>query len=81
MFIVYILKSESSGKLYTGHTHDLKSRLATHNMGFSQYTKGRGPWKLIYSEEFNTRGEAMKREKFFKSGKGREELKGLINKA
>ena len=64
--------------LYTGHTQDLESRLAAHNRGLSRYTKQRGPWVLVYSEEFETRSEAMKREKFFKSGKGREALKEIL---
>ena len=39
------------------------------------FTKGRGPWELIYWEEFKTRTEAIKREHFLKSGKGREFLR------
>jgi putative endonuclease len=38
------------------------------------------PWILIYTENFETRKEAMRREKFFKSGQGREEVKGIIKK-
>jgi len=77
MFNVYILRSESSGKLYTGQTDNLERRISAHNKGLSRYTNGRGPWKLIYSEEFITRSEALIREKYLKTGKGREFIKSL----
>jgi putative endonuclease len=77
-FAVYIIKSITTGKLYTGQTHMLAERLLQHNDGSSPYTKNRGPWVLLYKEEFATRSEAMKREKFFKTGKGREFLKNKI---
>ena len=77
-YYVYVLRSQTSGKTYIGQTKDLEKRLWAHNSGLSPYTKGRGPWGLLYHEEFETRGEAMKREKFFKTGKGREFLKEII---
>ena len=44
-----------------------------------RYTyKQKGPWRLIYSEEQSTRGEAMEREKFLKSGQGRDWIKANI---
>jgi putative endonuclease len=53
-FWVYILKSESTGKTYIGHTSDIERRLREHNdkeLGKLRYTrKQKGPWKLIYSE-------------------------------
>lgn len=78
MFFVYILQSEKSGKYYTGHTNNIDVRLNEHNSNLSFSTKNKGPWKLVYAEEFATRSEAMKREKFLKSGKGRELLKQLM---
>ncbi len=77
MYFVYVLKSESSRK-YVGFTTDIERRFKEHNLGMSPYTKGRGPWKLVYSETYTTKAEALKREKFLKSGKGRELLKKLI---
>lgn len=44
-----------------------------------RWTKLRGLWKLVYKEEYTTKTEALKREKFLKSGKGREFLKHIIN--
>ena len=80
MYFVYVLKSQSSGKFYTGQTNNLENRIYAHNNGMSPYTKGKGPWELIYFEECNSRGEAMKREKYLKTGKGREFIKEIIEK-
>ncbi len=79
MFSVYVLRSRSSGRLYTGATSDLPARLAQHNSGQSISTKHRGPWELVDSEDFLTLAEAMRRERFFKSGKGRGELKRILS--
>ena len=78
-FFTYVLKSLSSGKTYIGQTCDLESRVKAHNEGMSPYTKGRGPWKLIYFEEFTTRAMAMERERYFKTGKGRELLRKKLS--
>ena len=59
---VYILLC-SDGTLYTGWTNDLQARLRTHNAGRgAKYTKPRLPVRLIYSEKFSTKAEAMQRE-------------------
>jgi putative endonuclease len=78
MFFVYVIQNQSSGRLYTGFTRDLTQRLGQHNSGITKSTKGRGPWDLVYSEPHSTRAGAMRREKFLKSGKGREELQGIL---
>lgn len=72
MFYTYVLRSSSTGNLYKGQTDNLERRISIHNRGLSNYTKNRGPWKLVYSEEFDSRRKAIKRELFLKSGKGRE---------
>jgi len=73
---VYVLKSESTGSSYVGHTADLEKRLIEHNNSKSLSTRGKKPWKLVYKEEYTTRSEATLRERYFKSVKGRLELKG-----
>jgi putative endonuclease len=78
---VYVLRSESSGKLYVGQTKDLATRILQHNQGLSPYTKGRGPWKLAYFEQFKTRSEAVLRERFFKSGTGRQFMKSQLEES
>ena len=77
MFYAYVLKSDKNGRYYYGSTNDLDRRLYEHNLGRTKSLKYIRPLKLIYSEEFSTFIEARRREKFFKSGKGREFLKGL----
>ena len=71
---LYILKSSKDSKRYIGVTSDLQRRIIEHNSGLVKSTKHRKPMELIYVEEFNSKTEAMNREKFFKSGKGREYL-------
>ncbi len=75
MFYTYVLKSDINGHLYKGSTEDLDTRIVQHNAGLVNYTSKYLPWKLVYFEVFNSRSEAMAREKFFKSGKGRDWLK------
>ncbi len=74
-FYAYILFSPKFNKHYFGHTSNLSKRIRDHNEGLSNYTKKSMPWELIYFEEFNSRSEAIKREKFFKSYKGYKWLK------
>ena len=75
MFYAYVLQSETNGNLYKGSTENLEARIVQHNSGLVNYTSKYGPWKLVYFEEFNSRSQAMAREKFFKSGQGRQWLK------
>ncbi len=59
---VYILGC-ADDSLYTGITKDLERRLAEHENGTgAKYTKGRGPFKVLYVEEQPSRGHALKRE-------------------
>jgi putative endonuclease len=78
MFTVYVLYSESHNKHYVGYTSDLKNRLDSHNIfANSGFTVRYRPWKLIYTEQFSIKSEVIKREKFLKSGKGREFIKTI----
>jgi putative endonuclease len=77
-FTIYIIKS-IEGYGYTGITEDLEKRLNEHNNKLLSFWTKRGTnWKLIYKEEFNTRSEAMKREKWLKTGVGRDYLKKVL---
>ena len=80
---VYILRNKSTGKLYTGQTSDIEARLERHNSEFGKdrYTrKQEGAWELLYSEKFETRNAAMRRERFLKSGRGRALIRANILK-
>jgi putative endonuclease len=79
VFHVYILQSESTGGYYIGQTQDLPGRLAYHNAGYSVYTRNRGPWKLVHSESYATRSEAVLREQTLKSHKDRSMIQKLLS--
>ena len=80
MFKVYVLHSKSFNKIYIGYTSDLKSRLLSHNkLSTKGWTVNFRPWELLYKEEFETKAEAMKREKELKSSRGRSFIRGLLD--
>lgn len=70
MYIVYVLRSHR-GLRYIGHTSNLDRRLEEHNSGMCKTTKVDTGWTVVYQETHESRGEAMKREKWLKSGAGR----------
>jgi len=72
---VYVLHSLKNGKRYIGSTtKDPEHRLKEHNQGNTTWTGKNKPFKLVYSEAFDSLAEAHKRERYFKSGSGREWL-------
>jgi len=72
MYTVYVLYSASHNKIYIGYTANIENRLLAHNHPNNNgWTKSFQPWKMIYSEEFETKSESLKREKQLKSAKGR----------
>ena len=80
-FVVYILFSEGYNKTYVGFTSNLIERFKSHNyLSEKGYTIKFRPWKVIHVEFFTTKSEALKREKLFKTGKGRELIKEIISK-
>lgn len=81
MYFVYVIKN-TENKLYKGYTSNLTKRLHEHNFGgkHNAYTKGKGPWTLVYFERVENKKEALIREKFLKSGQGREYINTRIQK-
>ena len=79
MYYVYILKSLKDDKLYIGFTsiHPTK-RLKEHNYGDTTSTKPRRPFKLIYYEAHLSEKDAKRRERYFKSEKGKSTLKQML---
>ncbi|MFC1613310.1 GIY-YIG nuclease family protein [Patescibacteria group bacterium] len=78
MYYVYILYSKKDKKLYVGYTNDLRSRYIEHQKGLVKSTKHRRPLKLIYYEAYISESNARRRELFYKSGRGRETLKKIL---
>lgn len=71
IYYTYVLLSKKDGNLYTGYTNDLRRRLLEHNNGDVSSTKHRRPLVLIYFEGCLTQSDAMRREKYLKSGNGK----------
>ena len=78
MYFVYILESLKNGRHYIGSTANLSRRLSEHNDGKVKSTKHYRPWKIIYTEEFPSKNEALQRERKIKSYKGGIAFKNLI---
>jgi putative endonuclease len=76
LWTVYVLEC-ADGTLYTGITNDMENRLAKHAKGTgAKYTRGRGPYKVIHTELYPTKGQALKREAVIKA-LGREQKLAL----
>ena len=71
----YVLKSETTSNFYKGHTSNIESRLRQHNQGKTKSTRYGVPWKVVYYETFESRVDAIKRERYFKTAAGRRWLK------
>ena len=77
MFFVYAIVSLNRNYIYVGMTNDVDRRLSEHNRGYNRTTKPYAPFKLLTVESFPSRAEARKREKYLKSGIGKEYLRSL----
>jgi len=77
MYFVYAIKSAKDGRIYVGLSSNIEKRISEHNSGYVFSTKGFRPWKLIYKEKVGDRKRARIREKYFKSGFGKELLKSI----
>ena len=75
MWTVYVIRSEVNGRLYVGMSENLEQRIKAHNSGKVFSTKGFKPWILIHTEEFSDSLSSRKREKYLKSGYGKQWLK------
>jgi putative endonuclease len=70
-YYVYVLRSFSFKRNYVGFTKNIVKRLKQHNSGRTKSTKSYLPWEILFFEEYKTKEEALNREKFLKTGKGR----------
>lgn len=82
MAFVYILFSETLNKYYVGHTtEDLEERLRKHLSSHSGYTSKAKDWEIVYTEEFENKELACKREREIKNWKSRKRIEKLISSA
>ena len=82
MAYVYVLKSRRTNRYYVGSTQDLEKRLTEHNDSTSnpsRWTRGGGPWVLVFSVEFATVEDALRAETFIKRMKSRAFIEKLIS--
>jgi putative endonuclease len=77
-YFIYIIYSQSNDKYYTGYTQNLEERLFEHNAGATPSTRPGIPWILVYSEEFDHKTSAIKRELAIKKMKSKKYIKSLI---
>ena len=74
MIFIYVIKSKVKKFRYIGITNNINRRIFEHNNGKNKSTKAYTPFDLVLKEEYHNYPEARVREKFLKSGKGREFL-------
>ena len=80
MYKVYVLYSESYDKIYIGFTSDLEQRLLSHNfLSQKGWTVRYRPWRLLHTESFTTKEEALKREKELKGAQGRLWIREMLH--
>ena len=80
MFYVYVLK-DLTGRLYVGYTRDLRERLKQHKSGKMWTTKRMKEFELIFYEAFKSKEDAIRRERYFKTSKGKISLKQIIRES
>ena len=79
MFVTYVLHSTVHNKIYIGYTSDLIDRFHSHNESAAKgYTIRFRPWEVIHVEFFESKQEAMRREKELKSSRGRDFIRKII---
>ena len=78
MYHVYVLLNEAKTRTYTGVADDINKRLEEHNAGRVTSSRPYRPYKIIYTESFETLREARQKEKFYKSTTGRRRLKKML---
>ena len=79
-YYVYILQSQKDNSYYIGYSQNPESRLKKHNNANTGYTSSKKPWKLEYTEKYETKTLAIKREKYIKKQKSVSFIIDLIEK-
>ena len=77
-YYVYILLSKKDDKFYIGFTTDLKKRFTQHQEGKNLATAPRRPFELIFYEAYRNKYDALRRQKYFKTSKGKTTIKTML---
>lgn len=78
MFYVYLIMDKLNGSFYTGMTSNLRQRLAEHKRGKTQTTAKMDVLELVFFEAFKSKIDAIRREKYLKTSKGRSSLRQIV---
>ncbi|MBL8014185.1 MAG: GIY-YIG nuclease family protein [Candidatus Omnitrophica bacterium] len=78
MYNVYVIRSISRNYIYVGLTNNLDRRIQEHQLGKNPTTRAYKPFEVVFSEKFVTRPEARVREKYLKSGCGKEWIRNNL---
>ena len=78
MYTVYILYSTTKNRYYVGYTSDLSVRLQKHNQGGTASIRSGIPWKLVYKEDYQSKRDAIIRERAIKRQKSRQYIESLL---
>jgi putative endonuclease len=77
-YYVYVLKSLKDENFYIGYTMDLKTRFMEHQKGAVASTKSRLPLQLVFYEAYRNKYDALRREKYLKTSKGKSTLRQML---
>lgn len=77
-YYVYVLQSLNVDWIYVGSTSDLRARFKSHNDRENLSTKGYAPFKLIFYEAYLNKKDALRREEYFKTTKGKTTLRTML---
>jgi putative endonuclease len=77
-YYIYVLLSQIDKGFYVGSTSDLRKRVIRHQKGEVQSTKNRRPLELIFYEAYLNKYDAIRREDYLKSSKGKTTLKNML---
>jgi putative endonuclease len=80
-YFAYAISSVDRDYIYAGISDNVERRVDQHNNGYEKTTRPYRPFRLIYTEKFNTRIDSRKKEKFLKSGLGKQYLRKLRHKS
>lgn len=81
MYTVYALYSPGYEKIYIGYSSDFENRMISHNEKATKgWTVKFRPWKVVFTEKYQTKREALAREKQLKTSRGRAYVWDMVNK-
>ena len=78
-FFVYIIFSKKANRYYVGETEDVNARIQSHLAGISKYTSIANDWTVVHTESFDSRSDAIRREREIKRMKSRKYIESILN--